>query len=188
MFEESFTLEEPDQITSEVVEINCPVSGSDGRVTLDISGGTGAYSISSSVGNQSGANTLDNLPLGTFTIVIQDENGCQVMTDVEIDATNCTPDGGTDLCIGRSIITPNGDNVNDVFVIGCTTNNGSQPNSLTVFDRWGNLVREFGNYDNSWDGTDASGDPLPEGGYMWVLTTGGAGNRDLFRGTVSILR
>ena len=33
-----------------------------------------------------------------------------------------------------------------------------------------------------------SGNPLPEGGYMWVLTTGGPGSRDLFRGTVSILR
>ena len=129
-----------------------------------------------------------------FNIVVQDENGCQVMfQDQEITDPPCDVDVGpeppiSDFCEGRAIISPNGDAVNDNFLIPCVAGGNNQPNSLAIYDRWGNLVMEADNYDNTWMGTNMDGEPLPEGGYMWVLRTETPGQRDLFRGTVSILR
>ena len=190
VYEETFTIEEPDAITNgELVNIQCPTgTANNGIVQLMLSGGTGVYSITSSVGTQSTDNQIENLPFGAFTAVVQDENGCQVMfEDLEI-SDECTPDPGDGICDARSIISPDGDNINDAFVIGCVNDPAAQPNNLTIYDRWGNKVMEANNYTNNWMGTDMSGEPLPEGGYMWVLSTGGPGSRDLFRGTVSILR
>ncbi len=188
-YEESFTIEEPEAIAnSDINVLTCPsVGGSNGIVELDLTGGTGVYSISSSLGIQTTGTRIENLPFGPFTVVVQDENGCQVIFENLEIPEDCGPNIGPG-CVGRAIISPNGDNVNDSFVIGCLVDMGNQPNNLTIYDRWGTLVLESANYGNDWNGTDMSGEPLPEGGYMWVLTTGGPGSRDIFRGTVSILR
>ncbi len=189
VFEETFFIEEPDPIELvSVDEVRCPTSGNNGILGLNLSGGTGVYSLTSSVGNQGTDNEIDGVGSDPITVVVQDENGCQVMFEDLEFSPGCTNQGPVRLCEGRTIISPNGDRINDLFEIPCVNDPANQPNSLSVFDRWGNCVLEANNYTNDWDGTDMSGEPLPEGGYMWVLTTGGAGSRDLFRGTVSILR
>lgn len=60
-----------------------------------------------------------------------------------------------------NVFSPNGDGVNDRFVID---NIQYYPNELTVFGRWGNKVLEAQNYKNQWDG-----DGLPDGTYYFVL-------------------
>lgn len=80
---------------------------------------------------------------------------------------------------------PNGDLVNDVFVIRGILNFPS--NSFTVFNRWGNLVYEAAPYENQWDGKSSSdfnvgGDTLPVGTYFYVLDLGnGTGH---YKGTI----
>jgi gliding motility-associated-like protein len=41
--------------------------------------------------------------------------------------------------------------------------------SLTVFNRWGAMVFEKHEYDNSWDGVDDKENPLPEDTYFYIL-------------------
>ena len=189
VFEETFILEEPDAIVlNGVIEVECPTGGNNGVLGLDLSGGTGVYSLTPSVGTQGTDNEIDGVGMDPITVVVQDENGCQVMFEDLEFSPDCDVPQTPGLCEGRTIISPDGDRINDLFIIPCVNDPENQPNSLSVFDRWGNCVMEANNYTNDWDGTDMSGEPLPEGGYMWVLTTGGAGSRDLFRGTVSILR
>lgn len=61
-----------------------------------------------------------------------------------------------------NVITPNGDNVNDFFVIH---NLEHHPNSsLTIFDRWGIKVYENSNYNNEWK---AEGNN--DGTYFYIL-------------------
>ena len=197
VFEEMFILEEPDPISLSALltVVTCPSTGqNNGVVSFPLTGGTGIYTITPSIGQAAGDNTVSGVGFTPFNIVVQDENGCQVMfQDQEITDPPCDVDVGpeppiSDFCEGRAIISPNGDAVNDNFLIPCVAGGNNQPNSLAIYDRWGNLGMEADNYDNTWMGTNMDGEPLPEGGYMWVLRTETPGQRDLFRGTVSILR
>lgn len=89
--------------------------------------------------------------------------------DDAIDTDPC--DNALDIPEGFS---PNGDGINDVFEI---PNISRFPgNRLQVFNRWGNLVFETNEYDNTWDGTSTSklnfmGDLLPTGTYYYVFDT-----------------
>lgn len=60
-----------------------------------------------------------------------------------------------------NVITPNGDNMNDYFVID---NIQYWDNVLTIYGRWGNKVYEVTNYRSQWKGDD-----LPDGTYYYVL-------------------
>ncbi len=72
---------------------------------------------------------------------------------------------------------PDGDNVNDTFII---ENISQYPtNTVTIFNRWGNIVFEKEGYTNSeaWDGTTESGgvtigSKVPEGTYFYVIDLG----------------
>lgn len=77
----------------------------------------------------------------------------------------------------QSGFSPNGDGVNDTFFI---RNIDSYPqNTLTIFNRWGNIVYEKSPYTSTdlWDGTAQSvgvswNGLVPEGTYFYVLDTG----------------
>ena len=65
-----------------------------------------------------------------------------------------------------NFLSPNGNNLNDVFII-----DGIQffpQNHLTIYNRWGAVVYEKEQYDNTWDGTH-KGKSLPSGTYFYVL-------------------
>jgi gliding motility-associated-like protein len=64
---------------------------------------------------------------------------------------------------------PNGDNINDMFVI---KNADKFPgNELSIFNRWGNRVFYDRNYRNNWDGTWQD-KPLPDGVYFYIFDDG----------------
>jgi gliding motility-associated-like protein len=87
--------------------------------------------------------------------------------DNRIDADQCStfaPNG----------ISPNSDGKNDVLIIPGILRN--QPNELTIFNRWGNIVYQTSNYKNDWGGqTDrafsllAGDNRLPDGTYYYVI-------------------
>lgn len=76
-------------------------------------------------------------------------------------------------CTPPSIITPNNDQVNDVFVVPCLLDAASYPNnSLVIINRWGDEVfRSSGAYQNNWNGT-YDGAQLPDGTYFYILDFG----------------
>ncbi len=65
---------------------------------------------------------------------------------------------------------PNGDQIQDQFVIQFSC---GVEGELKVFNRWGDLVYENSNYDNSWKGyanqSKFLGEPLPDGAYVYKL-------------------
>lgn len=92
------------------------------------------------------------------TLVITDANGCvdQVTYSVEIFGQLIIP----------NVVTANGDGVNDLFVV-----EGLKPNtSLTIINRWGNVVLQTDNYQNDWNGDDLNGFRLLDGVYTYILT------------------
>ncbi|MCA1744669.1 MAG: tandem-95 repeat protein, partial [Bacteroidales bacterium] len=83
-----------------------------------------------------------------------------------------------------STFSPNGDGVNDYWVIQGITD--FPDSELSVFNRWGNLVYQKAPYDNSWDGRASSSvfgsDELPEGTYFYILKMDG----EMYKGSVYI--
>ena len=75
-------------------------------------------------------------------------------------------------CIIPSIFTPNGDGVNDVFIIPCLAGNQFPSNSLTIFNEWGDQVFRASPYLNNWSGL-YNGSPLAIGTYYYVIEYGG---------------
>ncbi|MDP1745588.1 MAG: ice-binding family protein [Bacteroidota bacterium] len=84
---------------------------------------------------------------------------------------------------------PNGDGINDVFVIRGILN--FPENTFVIFNRWGNKVYETSSYKNTWDGKTTlglrvGGDELPIGTYFYVLDL--KDGSDVFKGTIYLNR
>jgi gliding motility-associated-like protein len=112
-----------------------------------------------------------------FAVLIFDQCGDSYYDEVTVEIVPC------DIEI-PNIITPNGDGINDAFVI---KNLQYHTNTiLKIFNRWGNLVYETENYDNNWRGTKNNGTGLSEGTYFYILTL--TTENEVFEGTVTIRR
>jgi hypothetical protein len=77
-----------------------------------------------------------------------------------------------------NVITPNGDDKNDVFVLPVDPEAGAV--TLAVYNRWGQRVYSSGDYKNTWSGSGLSG------GVYFYLATGSC--IDPVKGVVNILR
>lgn len=108
--------------------------------------------------SQNEAYIFPNEGFYTVTLTVFDQNGCS-------DAVSVTIDVLSDLSI-PNVITPNNDGVNDFFELG-----GLLPNTrVIIVNRWGNLIFESSDYDNSWNGKDYAGNDVTEGVYTYVVT------------------
>jgi gliding motility-associated-like protein len=67
--------------------------------------------------------------------------------------------------------TPNGDNINDKFVIRNLEH--ARSNNLKVFNSWGAEIFTAADYMNDWDGTNKDGGPLSPDTYYYVLEING---------------
>jgi gliding motility-associated-like protein len=90
------------------------------------------------------------------------------------DGVDCDNDGWYDFidvdkcgAVVPEAFTPNGNNINDLLVIAGLERYDS--NNLTIVSRYGDVVFESKNYDNTWDGTSKDGLQLPDGTYYYVL-------------------
>ncbi len=81
----SFTITEPLPINIQelnLTHISCH-GFSDGSISIDIAGGTGAYTVLWS--NGALENTIENIAAGTYTITVSDENGCSATNNFNVN-------------------------------------------------------------------------------------------------------
>jgi gliding motility-associated-like protein len=125
--------------------------------------------------------TCSDLGINQVQVTIVDNSGNvsveQFYVTIEGSGIDEDFDGLDDACddfidtnaiVIPSGFSPNGDNMNDNFEILGLESYTSKV--LQVYNRYGVLVYESSNYDNSWNGTLLnSGDPLPDATYYYVL-------------------
>lgn len=86
-----------------------------------------------------------------------------------------------------NVFTPNGDGFNDYFQM--IEASGLTNFSCTIFNRWGNIVRQYDNPAFQWDGTDDNGNELSDGVYFYyVNTTNLIGEEIEKQGSVTLIR
>ena len=78
---------------------------------------------------------------------------------------------------------PNGDGINDTWDI--THLERSQNCSLTVFNRYGEVIFKSAGYQIQWDGT-YRGSPLPVGTYYYIINP--KNGRQIVQGSVTIIK
>jgi len=87
---------------------------------------------------------------------------------------------GQEECLATTLITPNGDGLNDNFEISCLEGGVFPDHELIIFNQWGDEVYAAQSYQNNWQGT-FNGEDLPVGTYFFILKLGdGLKNQDGF--------
>ncbi len=168
-----------DILEKEPIEITFEDYNDTGLQTV-VTGGTEPYRYSWNT--QDTTSFTNNLVPDEYSVVVSDANGC-----TSIGRSPFPLSSSLDDCfLSRKAITPNLDGKNDNFIITCVED---FENTLEIYNRWGQLVHLATNYDNSWEGTDQSGDLLPEGGYFYVLKyTSSQGESKQLKGYVTVIR
>lgn len=77
----------------------------------------------------------------------------------------------------KNILTPNGDGINDLFLVEEVTKGGNC--ELKVFNQWNEVVYSSSAYNNDWDGQN-----LKTGTYFYILDCGG----EKTKGSINILK
>jgi gliding motility-associated-like protein len=181
----SFTVTEPDtiHIMATVVNDTCTTVAADGKILLEVSGGTPPYAYAWSTG--SNASLLMDLSAGEYSVTVSDDRGCSSSWSGVVQDADCDPTLNI-----YDVITPNGDGSNDSWVI-----DGLEyypQNEVKVFDKWGDMVFSQKGYDGSWSGTrGTSGSALPAGTYFYVIRLNAdniQGGKNEFTGALLIQR
>jgi len=183
--EERITITEPpvlrpdlDNIINESI---CPGS-SDGEITVMALGGNAPYTYLWSADPSLNASTITGLSRGDYVLTITDANACQ--TSLTLSVTEFVPK-----IFMPTAFTPNDDGDNDVFaaVSGCTPTTFS----MTMYNRWGNVIFYSEDISKGWDGT-FEGQPVPVGLYTYGLAYSISVNGNLvqetFKGEIRLIR
>ncbi len=152
-----------------------------GAIAVVVNGGTPPYTYQWTGPVSGNTAALNNVPAGTYTILVTDANGCTAR-----ESTQLLPELDVPCNTATRVITPNDDGKNDYFIITCVLD---YDNHLFIYNRYGGLVYETDNYQNDWNGIDQDHQPVPDGGYHWVLEIRRPGfPEEIVRGTVNVLR
>ncbi|MGM0649199.1 MAG: gliding motility-associated C-terminal domain-containing protein [Bacteroidota bacterium] len=170
------TLSQPSPIEIELT--STPVSceeQSDGTVSSEVYGGSGAYEYLWSTGGTD--EEITDLPEGVYSLTVTDIFDCQMSDSITVSKNH------TDCISIPSSFTPNGDGYNDTWVI---KNAYLFPEcKLQVFNKWGTIVFETTGYVDPWDGK-YQGDILPSGTYYYIFQS--TPDSEERTGTLTILK
>ncbi len=146
-----------------------------GTATVAVQNGNPPYSFTwDDNDNQQTATAMGLLPNSEYTVIVEDAIGCLLTESVFVE-------GNKNCFFIATGITPNGDGVNDTWVLGgfeyypeCKVN---------VFNRWGQLVFSSVGYSSPWDGK-YNGEPLPVADYYFTIDY--SEEKDVINGTVTL--
>ncbi|HLV39064.1 gliding motility-associated C-terminal domain-containing protein, partial [Xanthomarina sp.] len=137
----------------------------------------------------SGNATLDGQYFDPLSVELGDyvfsytiaNNGCLTTTEVTININDdcIVLDCGSEAVVISKAVTPNGDQWNEYFEVTGVESCGFVMD-VKIFNRWGAMIYESGNYQNNWNGAVSKGsignaDKVPNGTYYYILTLKNSG-------------
>lgn len=189
IYEETFTIDEPDQIFVEAGEDQFIVQGESTSIeatasTSDITGvswGPDGGTVPCDDGVPCLTYNVAPLYTTTYYVTITDENGCTASDSITIHV-EFVPE-----IYFPNAFSPNGDNINDLFQgIGYNV----VEYDLKIYNRWGEIIYETTdfNYTSGWDGT-YNGKPVDIGSYVYQATVGfNTGDNFTSNGSFTVVR
>jgi len=136
-------------------EINVEDLSSNNNIKIEISG-DGIYEYSLDGENYQNESQFYDVEAGFYTAYVRDKNGCGI-SEKEISVIGFP-----------KFFTPNGDGTNDNWqIIGANTD--SENLSISIFDRYGNLLKQLTSNDPGWDGS-INGELLPSSDYWFKIS------------------
>jgi gliding motility-associated-like protein len=187
---QTFAIAEPDPLVL-TIDTQAATEGCNGAATATVEGGTPPYNYTWDSETTITESMIDKLCHGIHFLKVTDSRGCVS----GLDPTDFIVQDRRFPCIEvREVITPDGDGLNERFVINCIDD--FPDNSLQIFNRWGQLVYEAEGYDcsdqggvNCFMGETIRGEELPDGAYYYVLVfADGEGNPVQRKGSLTIVR
>ena len=110
--------------------------------------------------------SIGNGNAGTYACLVQQAE-CKSDTAFIVLTVSACPDDDDGEIILPNIVTPNGDGVNDVFVL---SSERLERIELEIYNRWGQLVAFAKGRYVSWDGrATLSGEPCSDGVYYYII-------------------
>jgi len=159
-----FTIEVDDAIINDATcsekfgSIEVFVSNADGALTYSIDS-SGIFQLS---------NEFDNIDPGTHVIYVDDDEGCRVPFEFEIEIPDC------DIFVPNIFCPTCDDRQNDEFLIATTELYDICIVKYEIYDRWGNLIYYTDKFSihsgegSWWDGT-FGGVPAEIGVYVYLI-------------------
>ena len=184
----TFDLTAPAPIVIDLAEPIAPDCQMDGKICINISGGTMPYKEIRWSNDVMDALCIEGLRASDYGVIITDQNDCTKEENFRVDSDPaCKP------CFeGLKVMTPNDDGRNDAFIINCV--DAAANNRLEVFNRWGQLIFEADDYQcisggegDCWRGRTRNDRPVDEGGYFWVLEYDDTDGRKRIKDHITIL-
>ncbi|MCB0640429.1 MAG: gliding motility-associated C-terminal domain-containing protein, partial [Phaeodactylibacter sp.] len=156
--------------------------GGDGIATVVVSGGIQPYSYEWNIDRPDhNSSMITQLPTGEYSVLVTDATGCTIMGSVFV------PDGRIDCLEYRNVITPDGDGMNETFLIQCLEE--YETHHLEIYNRWGQLVYETDAYSNEWAGFNNKGAQVADGAYYFIFEyEDREGQRRQLKGHITLIR
>lgn len=134
----------------------------DGKIALNVSGGTQPYAYRLETNEWQADNVLSRLSAGFYYYQVKDKNNCRVDGRAEVikNDRECA-------VFVPTAFSPNGDGLNDLFRV--KLHDDVHDFRFEVFSRWGQLVFSTTNPEGAWNG-ELQGKQQAVATYVWVLT------------------
>ncbi|MCH7535307.1 MAG: gliding motility-associated C-terminal domain-containing protein, partial [Bacteroidetes bacterium] len=126
--------------------------------------------------------TYVNATIISYTVVLTASQGGNCpKTDSTVVTISCE-----DTLSAPDIFTPNGDEVNDRFMV---KHKGINNIKGMIFNRWGEKLYQWAGVETGWDGRTIAGEQVPDGVYYYLITAIGCTGQEFdLKHTVTIIR
>ena len=153
--DKTFTVDASGIATIEEISINDFQENNNATIRIS-SSSLGDYEFSLDGVNYQDTPFFYNLEAGEYTVYIQDKKGCGITFETFY------------ILDYPKYFTPNNDGFNDTWFINNLEKRGLENSTITIFDRYGKLLKQLTGFGDEWNGT-FNGETLPSSDYWFEI-------------------